>query len=618
MPTTAARDNEARAIQQFFRGPHASSPKFHARLLAGAHRTPVMNNSIDLPIFDADHRSIASRPALAALALMLFAVWFGALETRGLFWPDEGRYAEIAREMQASGDYVTPRLNGLKYFEKPPLQYWFSALAFAAFGADEWSARLWPATTGFIIVVLSAALWWRWRGPDAGVLAGSMLASAWGVLLGAQILTLDIGLTLFHSIALLAFIAAHRPDATPTTRSWMMIVVWAAMALAVLAKGLVGIFLPGLALLVYAAIERDVAVIRSAFTLPGIVVFFVLALPWFVLVQRANPEFFDLFFVQEHFRRYLDSGHNRPGRWWYFIAIGAAFLLPWTPALPGAIRDAWHAPRWGTLRPERLLLVWAVVVTVFFSLSRSKLPFYILPALPALVWLMAIASPSRRPRIARDALITTIIGGVALIGAATQFDAIPKLRDLGEGVTAYPPFMFAAGGLCFAGGAILAALSRRIAVTTRIAAVAAINVAALQILLTGTYVFDAYFSAERAIDTFLGEKEAFPAAPPFFSVGMLDQSVMFYLGRPVTQVDTKGELADGIAAEPEKFIAQRSDFEQKWRSLDEAYAVMSPETYRELQSAGLPMSVMATDPRRIFVARGRWPPGGAKTPAKAP
>ena len=548
---------------------------------------------------------------------MLFAVWFGALETRGLFWPDEGRYAEIAREMQASGDYVTPRLNGLKYFEKPPLQYWFSALVFSAFGPDEWSARLWPATTGFIVVIVSAALWWRWRGPDVGVLAGSMLASAWGVLLGSQILTLDIGLTLFHSITLLAFIAAHRPGVTLTTRQWAMIIVWAAMACAVLSKGLVGIVLPGLVLIVYAAIERDLSVLKSVFTLPGIVVFLVLALPWFILVQRANPEFFDLFFVQEHFRRYLEPGHNRPGRWSYFIPIGAAFLLPWTAALPGAIRDAWRAPREGTLRPERLLVVWALVVLVFFSFSRSKLPFYILPVLPALVWLMALASPYRRPKIARDAIVASIIAGIVLIAAAPQLDVIPKLRELGEGLASYPPFMVAAGVLLVAGGAFTAALAGRTAVTTRIAVIAALNVGALQIMLTGAYVFDAYFSAEKAIDTFVGEKEAFPPGPPFFSVRMLDQSVAFYLERPVTQVETKGELADGIAAEPDKFIARMSDWEDKWRSLDEAYAVMSPQTYRELQAAGLPMTIMVTDPRRVFVARGRWPPVEARAPGTA-
>ena len=327
--------------------------------------------------------NIATRPALAVLGAILFALWFGALETRGLFWPDEGRYAEIAREMLASGDYVTPRLNGLKYFEKPPLQYWFSALVFRVFGLDEWTARLWPATTGFTLIVVAVCLWWRWRGPDTGLVAGSVLASAWGVLLGAQILTLDIGLAFFHSLALLAFIGAHRPRATPQARAWAMMLVWAAMAGAVLSKGLVGIVLPGLALVVYAAVERDLSVLRSAFTLRGIVVFLALTLPWFVLVQRANPEFFDLFFVQEHFRRYLESGHNRPGQWWYFLAIGALFLLPWTGSVPGALRDAWHAPREGTLRAGRLLVIWALVVLVFFSLSRSKLPFYILPALPA-------------------------------------------------------------------------------------------------------------------------------------------------------------------------------------------------------------------------------------------
>ena len=122
--------------------------------------------------------------------------------------------------------------------------------------------------------------------------------------------------------------------------------------------------------------------------------------------------------------------------------------------------------------------------------------------------------------------------------------------------------------------------------TTRIALVAFVNVVALQILLVGAHVFDAYFSAEQAIDTFVGEGQSFPAEPPFYSVGMLDQSVPFYLERTVTQVASKGELADGIAAEPDKYIDQMSVFEERWRAADEAYAVMSPKTYGELEAAG--------------------------------
>ncbi len=538
------------------------------------------------------------------LAAVLFALWFGTLETRGLFWPDEGRYAEIAREMVASGDYVTPRLNGLKYFEKPPLQYWASAIAFRVFKPDEWSARLWPATTGFALVIVSAALWWRWRGPAAGLMVGSVLASTWGVVLGAQILTLDMGLAFFLALALLAFIGAHRPGLDAKAKAWAMVFVWAAVAFAVLAKGLIGIVLPGLVLGVYAAIERDASILRSAFTLGGMAVFLAIALPWFVLVQHANPEFFDLFFVQEHFRRYTESGHNRPGPWWYFIPIVAAGLLPWTGTLPGAVRDAWKAPRQGMLRVERLLLIWAVVVVAFFSVSHSKLPAYILPALPAIVWLIALSSPARHPRIASSGAIASAIAGASMIVLSTQLDGIAKLREIGAGLEAYPPFLVAAGGVLVAGGAVIGALRHRIAATTQIVVIAVANLAALQIMLAGAHVFDAYFSAERAVESFVGEAHSFPRKAPFYSVGMLDQSVPFYLGRPVTLVASKGELADGIAAEPEKFIEHMSDFEARWRAAEEAYAVMSPATYRELAAAGLPMTVMATDPRRVFVARG--------------
>ncbi len=548
------------------------------------------------------------------LALLLCVLWFGALETRGLFWPDEGRYADIAREMLVSGDYVTPRLNGLKYFEKPPLQYWFSALAFRAFAPDEWTARLWPALTGFILVVVSAVLWRRWRGPDAGLVAGAVLASGWAVLMGSQILTLDIGLAFFHSMALLAFIAAHRPHADARSRAWAMALVWAAMGCAVLSKGLVGIVLPGLALVVYAAIERDLSVVRSAFTLRGIALFFALTLPWFVLVQRANPEFFDFFFVQEHFRRYLEPGHHRPGPWWYFLPIVAIGMLPWTGALPGALKDAWRAPREGTLRVERLLLIFAAVVIVFFSASSSKLPFYILPALPPLAWLVALASPERRAKIALDAAIASVVTGALLTVLATRLDSIDKLRELGAGLAEYPPFLLTAAGILVVGGVLAGVLRHRVGATTRIALVAIANVAALQLLLAGTHVFDSYFSAEHAIDTFVGENQTFPREPPFYSVEMLDQSVAFYLGRPTTQVAHKGELADGIAAEPDKYIDTMDEFERRWRAQTEAYAVMPPATFRKLSAAGLPMTVMATDPRRVFVARGPWPRDGAPKP----
>jgi len=214
--------------------------------------------------------------------------------------------------------------------------------------------------------------------------------------------------------------------------------------------------------------------------------------------------------------------------------------------------------------------------------------------------------------------IASGIAGVAMVAFSTQLNAVEKLREVGPGLLEYPPFLAAAGGTLIAAGVLMGALRHRVGATTRIVILAAANVAALQILLGGAHVFDAYFSAERAIGTFVGEKRSFPPEPPFYSVGMLDQSVFFYLGRPVTLVAQSGELGDGIAAEPEKHIEELSVFEARWRALDEAYAVMSPATYHEYVAAGLPMTVMAIDPRRVFVARGRWPQAAKATARPAP
>ena len=190
-----------------------------------------------------------------------------------------------------------------------------------------------------------------------------------------------------------------------------MALVWAAMACAVLAKGLVGIVLPGLALVVYAAIERDVSILRSAFTLRGIVVFLAITLPWFILVQRANPEFFDLFFVQEHFRRYLEPGTTGRAR--------GGISCPswrWPAAMDG--RAARRAARRVAGAPPGNAPGRAVAADLggrrhrVLQRSRSsKLPFYILPALPALAWLFALASPERRPKIAASAAIASVLAG---------------------------------------------------------------------------------------------------------------------------------------------------------------------------------------------------------------
>src|SRR6185369_11209007 len=199
--------------------------------------------------------SARARGAFVVAITVLAVAWFAGLEYRGLFQPDEGRYAEISREMLVSGDWITPRLNGLKYFEKPPLQYWATAVSFALFGLDEWTARLWTAVAGFLGVAFLVFAGNRSGPPGAGNVAGLVLASSGAYFLSSQYLTLDMGLTFFMSAALLSFVLAHASGA-PVKRGWMLL-AWAAMACAVLTKGLVGIVLPGMVRGVYFVMQRD-------------------------------------------------------------------------------------------------------------------------------------------------------------------------------------------------------------------------------------------------------------------------------------------------------------------------------------------------------------------------
>ena len=183
----------------------------------------------------------ASRSRWIAGAILICALaWFAGLEYRGLFTPDEGRYADIAREMLDSNDWVTPRLNGIKYLEKPPLQYWATAGAFAMLGVDEWTARLWPALTGFLGVVFTAFAGLRLAPRSPWLLTALTVAGCWGYVLGAQFLTLDMGLTFFLTVAMLSFALSRRPDASPRAERGWMILAWAAVACAVLSKGIVG------------------------------------------------------------------------------------------------------------------------------------------------------------------------------------------------------------------------------------------------------------------------------------------------------------------------------------------------------------------------------------------
>lgn len=543
-----------------------------------------------------------------ALVVAILALWFGFLEVRGLYFPDEGRYAEIPREMLATGDWVTPRLNGIPYFEKPPLQYWVTAAVFAVAGEDEWTVRLWPALAGLAAVVAVLLTVRRLLSRRAGWMAAAVMGSCWGYFLGTQFVTLDMSLTAFMTGALCAFLVAQEARSGPRERRNYMLAAWALCALAVLTKGIVGVALPVLAVMAYVALTRDFSLLRRLHIGAGLAVFAAIAAPWFVLAELRNPGFADFFFIREHLLRYLRPEHRRPGPWWYFVPIAIGFLMPWLPAIAASSWRQVPRPRTPAadgIDVRRFAWCSAAAIFVFFSLSSSKLPAYIMPAMGAAA--IAVAAPlarrfDRAVRITAWTLAIAGIAGAVLAVPAATFIKVPMVRDQ---VATGMPWIFG-GALVFviAGVVALRLLRRRL----RLRALALLAVASMIGCQGGGLLaahIDGYFSAERLIERVTGgaSQRPFRKDVPFYSVDTFDHTVPFYLGRTVTIVREQGELAWGIATAPANYIADIGEFDRRWRAGGEAYAIMGQQTYDYLSGLGLPMRLVDSDGRRVVVSR---------------
>ncbi|HEY7112799.1 MAG TPA: glycosyltransferase family 39 protein [Thermoanaerobaculia bacterium] len=388
----------------------------------------------------------SARLLVLALGALLAAVWLEAPGSR-LAEPDEARYAEIPREMLAARDFVTPTLNGVPYFEKPPLLYWANAASFAIFGENPFAARLPTRLAGTATALLLAWAVGRKRGRTEGLLAAILvLAAPFGFTaartnLTDGILTFCFTATLFASWEVLDRANDGRPTAAPAA------LAGALAAAGFLAKGLVAIVLPGAILVLGAFLARRPRTLRALLVSPAPFVFLALAAPWFVLAERAHPGFLNFFFVHEHFQRFATPAASRPGPIYYFAAL---FLAGFLPGLPFLFRGAREA---GRRDPFALFLVlWAAVVIVFFSLSKSKLPPYIFPAFPPAAALAArgLAGARRKaPWIAHAALAAALIVAVAAVP-----DAREEIARGGIGALAV------AGALSLAAGAVFGLLTK--------------------------------------------------------------------------------------------------------------------------------------------------------------
>ncbi|HTY42533.1 MAG TPA: phospholipid carrier-dependent glycosyltransferase [Thermoanaerobaculia bacterium] len=364
----------------------------------------------------ATDRSGGEKTLLAAFLLLCLVAVFEPAGS-GLAEPDETRYAEIPREMLAARDFVVPRLNGLPYFEKPPLLYWANAASFRLFGQTPWAARLPTRLAGLgtaLLVVWAAGAGGRRReGLAAGIL---LLASPIGFLMARTNLT-DGLLTFFLAATLLAARAAILRREAGRPWNGFAAAAGAAAAAAFLTKGLIAIALPGLVLLLWAASTGRWRGLAALVISPAPLVFAALAAPWFVLVERRHPGFLEFFFVHEHFQRFATGAARRAGPVYYFVPVLALGFLPGLAFFLAALARAWRRASDGFF-----FFVWFAVVFVFFSVSQSKLPPYVFPALPAAAILAGGAAGGalgRRPWIAH-ALLATAFGAALVLHPVTR------------------------------------------------------------------------------------------------------------------------------------------------------------------------------------------------------
>ncbi|MCX8110360.1 MAG: glycosyltransferase family 39 protein [Syntrophorhabdaceae bacterium] len=316
---------------------------------------------------------------LLIIVLMSWMFFFSGLGAYSLKEPDEGRYAEIPREMVETGDYLVPHLNYVRYFEKPPLFYWTVAASYKISGINEWSFRIPNALSAFICVILTYIFSRRWFNSKIAFFSSMILASSFGFFSMARIVTLDMFFTLWLSCSLFLFYEYYK-DKKP----FFIYLFYICLALATLTKGIVVIILMLITIFIFLITEKRLDFIKEMKPLKGIIVYLVVALPWFITISMKEKEFFYFFFIDQHFLRFFTSKHKRTGSILYFFPVLFGGLFPWSFFLPRAVVNLWKR------KEIRLFLIWSIVVFAFFSISSSKLPPYILPIFPAMALVLGV------------------------------------------------------------------------------------------------------------------------------------------------------------------------------------------------------------------------------------
>ena len=483
-------------------------------------------------------------PALDALALigLASAIFFFHLGSYGLWEPDEARYAEIAREMFATRNFIVPHLNYVAYVEKPPLLYWLGALWMAIFGVNEFAARLTPALAALAGVLMTWIFVRRTMGRGRALLAGAILATSTLYAVMAQVLTTDMLLAASVTVALFALFLHWSEGGR-----WCWL-GYAAIAMGLLAKGPVAAAIPIVTLAIFLWWQGELSGATGRFhALAGGAMVALIAAPWFIAIAIREPGFVDFYFVGEHLRRFFESGYSHGQPFYYYVPVLAAGMMPWTLMAPFiAWRELSRTPA------GRFCIVAAAVVIVMFSAASAKLIPYILPAAAPIAVLLADGIFSRafaagvragdeplglRIRFAAVGVVLALMGVAMLVAAMTA----PLFSS--PYVVAARPALYALGLIGAAGGALVAEIFRHWRFDAGLAAMVLVAATALG---AGSYV---RLQAEplRSYAALAREVQARAPDATLICYPRYVQALPFYTRRRVILVGAPTELAFGEA-----------------------------------------------------------------------
>jgi 4-amino-4-deoxy-L-arabinose transferase-like glycosyltransferase len=357
---------------------------------------------------------------------IFYGLWLGS---HPLLVQDEARYSEVAREMIALHDYITPHLNGTVLLDKPVLFYWLQVSAFKLFGLNEWAARLWPALLGLCGCLMTYVTARNLYDRRSGIVAAIILATSPLYFCMSHYANLDIEVAFFISAALLIFILicrgerrspaenisnkTHgRPPVAPT-----MYFAYIFIALAFLAKGLIGFVLPTLIVGVWILVLNRWQILLKMRLVTGLLLALVIAAPWYWLMQQHNPDFFNYFFYNQQFTRYLSQDFNNAHPVWFYVPVILLGLLPWIFYLPQMliknICAVWQAKQ--AHATELFLLLWPLLIFIFFTLPHSKTIGYITPVLPPLAILLGRYISDRWQSLAKWFYSITVVSALILL-----------------------------------------------------------------------------------------------------------------------------------------------------------------------------------------------------------